>query len=146
VPTLHPTQGLGTLKHGLVTNRTIALKTLRNTVMLTSQGHTGIAPHTMPIIYPKTLTRSTNIAKWTMVYCLVERIIVKVANLARISAEGLSPRFTLGIYAFVRRRLKCIASHAQNFFDFVSIQWRVLVLCCHFTTLLAAKTTCVELS
>ena len=71
---------LDSLEHALVTNRTIALKLLRDAVVsffvLLGHGHAGVATHAVAVIDAESLAGATDVAEWAVVDFL-RRTIVK---------------------------------------------------------------------
>lgn len=144
VPTPKTTEGFRALKHGLVANGTVSLKSLRNAVMIIFKGDTGVASHAVAVIDAQTFSCSANIAERAVVNILSRRVVVKIANLARVPGERLSPQQAIGVHARLARGLQRTALHAQNLRNLVSVQRRVLVLGGHFTVLFAAEAAGVE--
>lgn len=90
VAALKTAKGFCALKHGLVADRTVPLQALGDTVMFVFHRNAGVAAHTVSVVNAKSFPRSANIAKRAVINRFVLRVIVEIANIARIPRERLS--------------------------------------------------------
>jgi len=122
-------------------------------MMIVFYGDACIAPHAVAIINTQALSRSANITERAVVDGFVGRVVVEVADLARVPRKLLLRRRAFLRWRAIRidalgpRGLQGIAPHAQDLLDLVSIQGGVLVVgVVHLAGLLAAETARVQSS
>ena len=142
--TFQSTKRFCALEHCLVTYRAVPLQPLWNAVMVIFHGDTCITTHAVAIINTQTFARSTHIAERTVVNVFVCRVVIEITNVACVSSKGLASRLTFRVDTFITCGLKSTAPHTQDFLDFISIQRRVFLFCCHFTSLITAESACVK--
>lgn len=146
MPAPEAAEGFRALEHGFMTDGTISLQPLGDTVVFVFQGDASVAPHAMAVVNSQALSRSADIAKRAMVNRLVGRVVVEVANLARVPRERLPRRLAVGVDACVARGLQRAALHAKYLRHLVPVQHRVFVLGGHLAGLFAAEAAGVESS
>lgn len=138
VSAFQSSQGLRALEHCLVTDGTVPLQSLRDAMMIVLDRNARVAAHAVIVIDAEALSGPTNVAERAVIYGLARGIVVEVAYAARVPREGLAPRMTPGVDAFIARGLQGAAYHAEYFSDLVPVQRRVLVVRRHLASLLAA--------
>jgi len=94
VAALKAAKGFCTLKHGLVADGTVPLQALGDTVMFVFERDAGVAAHAVAVVNAQSFPRSANIAKRAVINRFIRRVIVKIANIARIPRERLSHPLT----------------------------------------------------
>jgi hypothetical protein len=129
------------LEHCLVTDGTIPLQPLRDAMMIVLDGNASVAAHAVIVVDAQSLAGPTNVAERAVIYGFARGVVVEVANVARVPREGLPPRMTYGVDAFIARGLQGAANHAEYFSNLVSVQRRVFV---HLASLLAAEPARVQ--
>ena len=112
MPAFQSSEGLCTFEHGLVTDRAVSLQSLWDAMMIFFDRDARIAAHAVIVIDAQALAGPTHIAERAVIDGFSGGVIVEVANVARVSREGLPPRMAFWVDAFIAGGLQGAADHA----------------------------------